>query len=137
MQDLEASGLQSPLWGVPFDTLQAIAVELPRGESAEASLDRRETGLAVLERLPQNTRTVRFEKLTEMELHTLRTLADHTTISATAQALFVTLSTVKKHLNAVYRKLRVRNRSEAMLQASRMGLIQTGRPTDQRLDAPF
>ena len=137
LQALEASGLQSPLWGVPFDTLQAIAVELQRDESAEASLDRRETGLAVLERLPQNTRTVRFEKLTEMELHTLRTLADHNTISATAQALFVTLSTVKKHLNAVYRKLRVRNRSEAMLQASRMGLIQTGRPTDQRLDAPF
>lgn len=113
LEHLRESALQSPLWGVPFDQLHSISDHV-----SSSFADR------LLAEVPKAARAARYEKLTEMELRTLQTVADHGTTAATADAMFVTLATVKKHLNSVYRKLRVRNRAEALLQASRMGLLQ-------------
>lgn len=113
LEHLEASGLQSPLWNVPFDPVHTVS---------EQTASR--AGNELLAQVPQVARASRFEQLTAMELRTLQAIGAHQTTAATAEAMFVTLATVKKHLNSVYRKLRVRNRGEALLQASRMGLVQ-------------
>lgn len=73
--------------------------------------------------MPQPARTHRYERLTEMELRTLAAIAEHRNANQAAASLFVTPGTVKKHLASVYRKLQVGGRDEAILQASRMGLL--------------
>lgn len=79
--------------------------------------------IAFVERIPEPARSKRYEMLTEMELRTLESVAQHKKANQAAEALFVTPGTVKKHLAAVYRKLQVNGRDEAILQASRIGLL--------------
>lgn len=113
--------LTSLLWNLPYDSLLGLA---------EAA---REAGVCdfvpEVEAVPAAARSRRYERLTEMELRTLEAIAVHRSIGSTAEALFVTSATVKKHLNAVYRKLQSRGREEAILQATRMGLLSTA-PVD-------
>ena len=80
--------------------------------------------VAAVDSIPEMLRSRRFERLTEMELRTLTAIAEHRNAGQAAAALFITPGTVKKHLASVYRKLRVNGRDEALLQASRMGLLQ-------------
>lgn len=107
--------LASLLWGLPHDELRRLA---------EAARDAGVCDLVPqVDAVPIAARCRRHERLTEMELRTLEAVAVHRSISSTADALFVTSATVKKHLNAVYRKLQSRGREEAILQATRMGLL--------------
>jgi DNA-binding CsgD family transcriptional regulator len=107
--------LTSLLRGLPHESLRTLA---------EAARDAGVCDLLPeLEAVPTAARCRRYERLTEMELRTLEAVAVHRSIGSTAEALFVTSATVKKHLNAVYRKLQSRGREEAILQATRMGLL--------------
>jgi len=112
---LEACGLPSTLWNVPHNLLREVAVAA------------RETGVcdivALIDDVPEPARCHRYERLTEMELRTLTTIAEHQTAGQAAAVLFITPATVKKHLTAVYRKLQVGSRDEAILRAARMGLL--------------
>lgn len=110
--------LLSPLSGVPHGELLALAVA-----ATEAGIDAADRTLVHIRAIPEAARAQRRAALTGMEQRTLEAIASHRNINSAAEALFISPATVKKHLHAVYRKLRVSGRDEALLQASRMGLI--------------
>lgn len=114
-ESMRQQGLWYPLTMVPYDELLAIAKRAAR----EGGPDLTER----LEALPATERCVRFEALSPAELRTLEGLAQGGTVGEVADRLFITQNTVKFHLRAIYRKLRVTRRSDAVRQAQRMGLI--------------
>lgn len=63
------------------------------------------------------------EALTERELEVLQLLAEGLSNKALALQLGVSESTVKFHVNAIFRKLGVQSRTQAVIRGSRLGLI--------------
>jgi LuxR family maltose regulon positive regulatory protein len=61
--------------------------------------------------------------LTSSELAVLRFLPSHMTNQEIAEALFLSINTVKTHLRSVYRKLSVGTRRQAISRAGRLGLL--------------
>jgi len=61
--------------------------------------------------------------LTDSELAVLRFLPSHMTNQEIAEALFLSINTVKTHLRSVYRKLGVASRRAAIAQGRRLGLV--------------
>jgi LuxR family transcriptional regulator, maltose regulon positive regulatory protein len=61
--------------------------------------------------------------LSGSELAVLRMLASHLTNREIAQALCLSVNTVKTHLRTTYRKLGVRSRREAIARGDRLGLL--------------
>ena len=61
--------------------------------------------------------------LTSRELEILALLPSGLSGQKLAKELFITESTLKTHLGSIYRKLQVRNRSGAVNEANRLGLI--------------
>ncbi|HET9895476.1 MAG TPA: LuxR C-terminal-related transcriptional regulator [Streptosporangiaceae bacterium] len=61
--------------------------------------------------------------LTGSELAVLRFLPSHMTNQEIAEALFLSINTVKTHLRSVYRKLGVTTRRQAISSAGRLGLL--------------
>jgi ATP/maltotriose-dependent transcriptional regulator MalT len=64
------------------------------------------------------------EALSERELEVLRLMADGLSNSEIAERLVVTTGTVKKHLNNIYGKLGVERRTQALLRAQELRLIE-------------
>jgi two-component system, NarL family, response regulator LiaR len=65
------------------------------------------------------------EPLTERETEVLRLLARGKANKQIARELFVAISTVKTHVNNLYRKLDISSRTQAALYAARIGLVST------------
>ena len=63
-------------------------------------------------------------RLTERELEVLRHVARGLSNRAVAEALFLSENTVKNHLRNILGKLEVHSRMEAVLKASRAGILQ-------------
>jgi DNA-binding NarL/FixJ family response regulator len=61
--------------------------------------------------------------LTEREREVLGMIAGGATNREIAAQLFLSPHTVKDHTSALYRKVKARNRAEAILRAQRLGLI--------------
>jgi len=61
--------------------------------------------------------------LTSSELAVLRFLPSHMTNQEIAEALFLSINTVKTHLRSVYRKLNVTTRREAIARGGKLGLL--------------
>ena len=61
--------------------------------------------------------------LSEREREVLDLIAAGSTNREIAEQLFLSPHTVKEHTSAVYRKLRRRNRAEAVQRAQRVGLL--------------
>jgi two-component system response regulator DesR len=61
--------------------------------------------------------------LSDRERSVLELMAEGRTNPEIAEALHLSKHTVKEHTSAVYRKLGVRNRTEAVQQAQRLGLV--------------
>lgn len=64
-----------------------------------------------------------IEPLSERELDVLKLIAEGYTNQAIADALFIALSTVKKHVNNIYGKLNVANRTQAIKRAHELTLL--------------
>jgi LuxR family maltose regulon positive regulatory protein len=64
-----------------------------------------------------------MEPLSERELEVLQLVADGRSNREIAEQLFVTVGTVKKHLNNIYGKLGVARRTEAVAKAQTLQLI--------------
>ncbi|MBP6684170.1 MAG: hypothetical protein KA158_02010 [Leucobacter sp.] len=112
---IERYHLRSALVGMPFEQLRELAIAARDADICDL--------LGAVEEIPPHARATRYERLTAMELQTLAAIGEHRNASEAAESLFVTTGTVKKHLAAVYRKLRVGDRDAAILRASRMGLL--------------
>ncbi len=112
---LDLHQLPSALQNVPYLLLRDVAVAA------------REAGVCdlvgLVDEVPEPARAKRYERLTGMELRTLRTIAEHGSANNAAAELFITPGTVKKHLASIYRKLGVNGRDEAILMAGRMGIL--------------
>ncbi len=65
------------------------------------------------------------EPLTEREVEVLKLIARGKANKQIARELFVAMSTVKTHVNNLYRKLNVGSRTQAALYAARIGLVAT------------
>jgi two-component system response regulator DesR len=61
--------------------------------------------------------------LTEREREVLEMIAGGSTNREIADRLFLSPHTVKDHTSALYRKMKARNRAEAILRAQRLGLL--------------
>ncbi len=64
-----------------------------------------------------------IEPLSDRKLDVLRLLSDGLTNQEIAQALHVSVNTVKTHLKTIYGKLGVHNRREATARAKKLGLV--------------
>ncbi|MBP0018130.1 MAG: response regulator transcription factor [Cyanobacteria bacterium SBLK] len=63
-------------------------------------------------------------KLTEREQEVLHWLVQGASNDAIAKKLYVTVATVKAHLSSIFTKLEVKNRTQAIVRAIRLGLVQ-------------
>ncbi|MBN1439640.1 MAG: response regulator transcription factor [Anaerolineales bacterium] len=63
------------------------------------------------------------EPLSERELDVLRLLAAGRSNPEIAEALYVSLNTVKAHVKSVFGKLGVHNRSQALLKAQELNIL--------------
>ena len=99
-----------------IDGIRAVA----RGEATFAP--------AVLSRVLKLLRpgTVNTEALTARETEVLRRLADGLTTEQIGADLYVSVNTVRNHVNNIIRKLNVHSRLEAVSYAIRNGLIRVG-----------
>jgi len=75
-------------------------------------------------RIPPYSHTLTLvEPLSDRELDVLRFLAEHRTNQEIAQAMCVSVNTVKTHLKNVYGKLGVHSRKRAVTRAKELGLL--------------
>ena len=74
-------------------------------------------------RAPRPASTQTAALLTDSELAVLRFLPSHMTNQEIAEALFLSINTIKTHLSSVYRKLGVANRRQAIAQGRRLELL--------------
>jgi NarL family two-component system response regulator LiaR len=77
-------------------------------------------------RTPENPEAL-TEPLTERETEVLKLIARGMANKQIAREMFVAISTIKTHVNNLYRKLGVSSRTQAALYAARVGLV----PTDE------
>ncbi len=77
-------------------------------------------------RLPRTQGATSGAQLTESELAVLRFLPSHMTNQEIADALFLSINTIKTHLSSVYRKLGVVNRRQAIAHGRRLDLLLAG-----------
>lgn len=61
--------------------------------------------------------------LTEREMDVLRLMADGLKYEAIAESLYISLNTVRSHVKAIYGKLNVNNRTKAIEQAHKLGIL--------------
>jgi LuxR family transcriptional regulator, maltose regulon positive regulatory protein len=101
----------------------AITVLVPATSSsagfAGRVLERFDTQLPRADGVPDQAQVL----LTESELAVLRFLPSHLTNQEIAEALFLSINTVKTHLRAAYRKLGVASRRAAIARARRLDLL--------------
>ena len=68
-------------------------------------------------------RRVMAEPITPAEQRVLELLPTHLTYAELAARLFLSKATVKSHLRAIYRKLEVASRTEAVARAREIGVL--------------
>jgi two-component system response regulator DegU len=65
-------------------------------------------------------------RITPRETEVLQMIADGHSTPEVAERLFISQKTVKNHLASIYQKLDVRDRTQAVLQSVRMGIVSLG-----------
>ncbi|HYI63174.1 MAG TPA: response regulator transcription factor [Acidimicrobiales bacterium] len=64
--------------------------------------------------------------VTKREVEVLQLIADGCSTTEVAERLFISQKTVKNHLASIYQKLDARDRTQAVLQAVRKGIVRLG-----------
>ena len=97
------------------DLLTALPEDTGAQQARLAELDRRIAG-------PPRV-VSRAEPLTEREMTVLRLLASTLSLREIGQELYVSANTVKTHTQAIYRKLGVSTRHDAVVHAKQLGIL--------------
>ncbi|MBO3093304.1 LuxR C-terminal-related transcriptional regulator [Cellulomonas dongxiuzhuiae] len=118
LDDAATDGVVRPLRDRAAALRPLLAAHLGRGSAHEALVTR----LLVAEQDAPAPRPSAWA-LTERELQVLACLPSHMTVEEIGGALFVSVNTVKTHLRAVYRKLDVSTRRDAVHVAVQRGLL--------------
>ncbi|WP_083362754.1 LuxR C-terminal-related transcriptional regulator [Microterricola viridarii] len=113
---LDASGLVTPLALLPAEDLRDLRALAETGCSALVVRVLAQPVPAVLRRIP-------VISLSERERVVLRELVATSSIPAIAEALFVSVNTVKSQVRSLYRKLDVGSREEALVVAAAQRLF--------------
>src|SRR3954466_14062006 len=71
----------------------------------------------------QKARTEEERTVTKREEEVLELIADGCSTPEVAERLYISQKTVKNHLASIYQKLDARDRTQAVLQAVRMGIV--------------
>jgi DNA-binding NarL/FixJ family response regulator len=74
-------------------------------------------------RLDERAATEEERTVTKREEEVLQLIADGCSTPEVAERLFISQKTVKNHLASIYQKLDARDRTQAVLQAVRMGIV--------------
>ncbi len=106
---------------VPLRLRAALDDALAGGAPMSAAVARRVLGLVAA--LPTTPPPAEHEPLTAQELRVLGELATGGTYEQSADALGVSLNTLRTHVRNIYRKLSVGTRTEAVMSALRLGLL--------------
>ncbi len=82
--------------------------------------------LAEVRRLDEPDTAESERVVTKREEEVLQLIADGCSTGEVAERLYISQKTVKNHLASIYQKLDARDRTQAVLQAVRMGIIHLG-----------
>ena len=84
----------------------------------------RDLCIAIVQLLEKQKGYKMQQYLTEREMSVLVNLTNGSTNTEIAEILFISVHTVKAHLEAIYEKLGVTNRVQAAMKAVKLGLIE-------------
>lgn len=110
----QVSGYSALIW-VPYSALLELAEHM-RDQGVDALYK-------MVITMPETLRSKQFGHLSRAELRSLEELANGESLEATADALFISINTLKFHLRSIYKKLQVSRRNEAIQRAYTLGLI--------------
>ena len=82
------------------------------------------TMLDEVRRMEEQERAQETRLITKREEEVLQMIADGCSTTEVAEGLYISQKTVKNHLASIYQKLEARDRTQAVLQAVRMGIVQ-------------
>ena len=100
-----------------FEEVAATVREAMSGDT-DVSQQLAATMLAEARQLPDDGNAV-----SKREIEVLQLIADGCSTPEVAEQLFISQKTVKNHLASIYAKLDARDRTQAVLQAVRMGIV--------------
>ena len=100
----------------------AEAVNMAAGD-ADLSPSLASSMLAEVRRLDEPDTAESERVVTKREEEVLQLIADGCSTGEVAERLYISQKTVKNHLASIYQKLDARDRTQAVLQAVRMGII--------------
>lgn len=103
----------------------SVLVSCPHGRKAQ--LDRPATQRQL--RADEGQASLPAEPLTAREVCVLRLLRGTLTLGEVGQELYVSKNTIKSHTQAIYRKLGVTDRRDAIRRGQDLGILLSGRAT--------
>ena len=101
----------------------ADAVRMAAGGETVLSPQLAKSMLEEVRRLDQKARTEEERMVTKREEEVLQLIADGCSTPEVAERLYISQKTVKNHLASIDQKLDARDRTQAVLQAVRMGIV--------------
>jgi LuxR family maltose regulon positive regulatory protein len=103
---------QAAVRGIAADYVNRLLAAFGTEEAERISAEASFPGASIL-----------IEPLTDRELEVLRLLGDGYSNQDIAEALVITLNTVKKHASGIYSKLGVHSRTQAVVRAQELGFL--------------
>jgi DNA-binding NarL/FixJ family response regulator len=120
-QDVIAAAIRSGASGylVKDCSFEEVAATVREAVAGEVSVQVAESMLREAKGLADEADSV----VTKREIEVLQLIADGCATPEVAERLFISQKTVKNHLASIYAKLDARDRTQAVLQAVRMGIV--------------
>jgi len=101
----------------------ADAVRMAAGGDTVLSPQLAKSMLDEVRRLDERVQSEEERTVTKREEEVLQLIADGCSTPEVAERLYISQKTVKNHLASIYQKLDARDRTQAVLQAVRMGIV--------------
>ncbi len=101
----------------------ADAVRMAAGGDTVLSPQLAKSMLDEVRRLDERIQSEEERTVTKREEEVLQLIADGCSTPEVAERLYISQKTVKNHLASIYQKLDARDRTQAVLQAVRMGIV--------------